>query len=114
MFKKYVTLVVAIVLLPLILNAQVEKKATVKFDSGNSIEATNSNLQRIAPQTAADYVFVDDMGNTYGPAIGALNPLAYDPWANVIAECHRGKSTYGSGGEIWWNTSTDGGTTWAR
>ena len=114
MFKKYVTLVLAIVLLPLLLNAQVEKKATVKFDAGNSIEATNSNVQYIAPQTAANYVFVDDMGNTYGPAIGALNVVAYDPWANVIAVCHRGKSTYGASGEIWWNTSTDGGTTFTR
>jgi hypothetical protein len=115
MFKKCFTLVVAVVLLPLMLNAQVEKKATLKFDNGNSIESTNSNVTRVNPQTAANYVFVDDMDNTYGPAIGALNVVSYDPWANVIAVVHRGRTTYALGsGELWWNTSTDGGATWVR
>lgn len=115
MFKKCFTLVVAIVMLPLMLNAQVDKKAPVLFDNGQSIESTNSNSQNYVPQTAANYVFVDDMANTYGPAIGSLNPLAYDPWANVVAVLHRGRTTYALGsGELWWNTSTDEGATWVR
>ena len=44
-----------------------------------------------------------------------LNPLAFDPIANVLAVVHRGKSTYAlSSGEMWWNVSTDYGTSWVR
>ncbi len=119
MFRKYVTLVLVIALMPMMLFAQeMQKKAPVKFDQGTAIENVNTNLQHVTPQTAQNYVYVDVMANCYGPAIGSLNPLAYDPYANILAVDHRGSAVYGSattpGGEIWWNISTDAGATWTR
>lgn len=64
--------------------------------------------------SALNWVPVDTMANTFGPAIGALNPLAFDPWTNTVMLIHRGHTTYGSSGRIFYNYSTDAGATWAR
>ncbi len=116
MFKKYVTLVIAFTLMPMLLSAQDAKvKAPVKFDQEVVSDASNSNIQHVTPKTAANYVFVDDMQNGYSPAIGALNVVAYEPYSGVLAVVHRGRTTYALGsGEIWWNISTDDGATWTR
>ncbi|MFH0733571.1 MAG: T9SS type A sorting domain-containing protein [bacterium] len=115
MFKKYVTLVLVIALMPMLLFAQEkQKKAPVKFDQGTAIENVNSNLQHVTPQTAQQYIYVDVMGNCYGPAIGALNPVAFDPYANVISVVHRGTAALGGTGTIWWNNSYDGGATYTQ
>lgn len=63
---------------------------------------------------AANFVPVDTMGNTYGPAIAPLNPFAYDPFANIMAVVYRGATTYAAGtGELWYSHSQDG-VTWTR
>ena len=68
-----------------------------------------------SPKTAANYVAVDTMQNTYGPASNTINPLYFDPVSGVVAVVHRGRTTYAAGsGELWWNWSTDYGTTWTR
>ncbi len=55
------------------------------------------------------------MLNSFGPASNSLNPLAFDPISNVLAVVHRGKTPYAvSSGELWWNYSTDLGTSWHR
>lgn len=65
--------------------------------------------------TAANYVAVDTMANSFGPGIGVLNPIAYDPGSNVVALVHRGSATYSTGsGTLWYNMSTDRGATWSR
>lgn len=64
--------------------------------------------------SALNWVAVDTMANCYGPAIGALNPLAFDPWTNTVMLIHRGHTTYGSSGRLFYNYSTDAGATWAR
>ena len=58
---------------------------------------------------------VDTMQNTYGTALSSINPLAYDPFSNVVALVHRASTTYGSSsGELWYNISTNRGGDWSR
>ncbi len=64
--------------------------------------------------SALTWVAADTMGNTYGPAIGALNPMAFDPWTNAVMLFHRGKASYGTTGQVFYNYSTDNGATWTR
>nr|HPN39860.1 hypothetical protein [Melioribacteraceae bacterium] len=118
MYKNLLTKLLVIFLLPLIVNGQeLNKKAQILIDNENTANYTDNKVKGNAesPNTFANYIFVDDMANIYGPAIGTLNPLAYDPWANVLAVVHRGRTTYAqSSGELWWNISTDNGITWIR
>ena len=116
MFQKTTTLFVAILFgLSLTFAQDLHKqKAPIKF---NEPVQTNYSLPvgGDSPVTAANYVAVDTMANAFGPCINTLNPLAFDPIANVLAVVHRGKSTYAlSSGEIWWNVSTDYGASWVR
>ncbi len=68
-----------------------------------------------SPKTAANYVAVDTMANSFGPGSNTINPLFFDPVSGVVAVVHRGATTYAVGsGELWWNYSTDYGTTWSR
>jgi|GEM_PF-4564506 len=62
------------------------------------------------------YTAVDTMANVYGPANVYVNPIAYDPYSNVVVIIHRSKSTYATGGSggIFYAYSTDGGTTWTK
>lgn len=91
----------------------VKQKAPLKMNEGSDYSAPLLNGE--SPVTAASYVAVDTMANAFGPASNTLNPVAFDPTANVLAVVHRGYSSYAVGsGEIWWNTSTDFGATWER
>ena len=93
----------------------VKQKAPLKIDDGSFINRSFVPLNTNSPQTAANYVAVDTMANSYGPASNTLNPVAYDPTSNVLAVVHRGKTPYAVGsGELWWNYSTDMGTSWQR
>ncbi|WP_337865214.1 T9SS type A sorting domain-containing protein [Ignavibacterium sp.] len=90
------------------------KKAPLK-----SVEPTVNEkfvpLSFESPKTAANYVAVDTMANSFGPGSNTINPLYYDPVSGVVAVVHRGATTYALGsGELWWNWSTDYGTTWTR
>ncbi|WP_168026820.1 T9SS type A sorting domain-containing protein [Ignavibacterium album] len=68
-----------------------------------------------SPKTAANYIAVDTMQNSFGPSSNTINPLYYDPISGVVAVVHRGRTTYAVGsGELWWNWSTDYGSTWTR
>ena len=93
----------------------ISKKAPVILndpDENLSFQGTQPFINKIG---AATWVFVDDMANSFGPAISVLNPVAYDPASDVVALVHRGRSTYAQGsGEIWYNISTDRGVTWTR
>ncbi|MDP2362258.1 MAG: hypothetical protein Q8M94_00660, partial [Ignavibacteria bacterium] len=109
----YVSLLVSL-LLPAILFAQVERKAPIKMEEPNITVESKVNGYEMSPQVA-NWVLVDWMANTYGPAIGVLNPIAYDPGADVVALVHRGHIDYATGsGQLWYNLSTDAGLTWAR
>ncbi len=95
---------------------ELAKKAPVKIEPATESVAPvqlTGGVPTWGP-SALNWVPVDTMQNTLGPAIGALNPLAFDPWTNTILLTHRGKSTYGASGKIYYNYSTDAGATWAR
>jgi|GEM_PF-657684 len=93
----------------------VKQKAPLKFDNGSDASQSYIPLGNNSPRTAANYVIVDTMANAFGPASNTLNPVAFDPYANVVAVVHRGYSSYAVGsGEMWWNYSTDFGATWNR
>lgn len=95
------------------------KKAPVKVEPATETVASvplTGGTPTWGP-AALNWVAVDTMGNCYGPAIGALNPLAFDPWTNTVLLLHRGRATYGGttgGGKVYYNYSTDAGATWAR
>ena len=96
--------------------SEFSKRAPVKAEP--TVESTVSvpltgGVPTYGP-SALTWVAVDTMGNTFGPAIGALNPLAFDPWTNTALLFHRGRTTYGTTGRVYYNYSTDAGATWTR
>jgi hypothetical protein len=117
MIKKLSTLLVLVMILSVAVFAQDRKK---NFIPKAPVVLNETNTARVTPISvgnlpAANYVAVDTMQNAFGPAIGALNPLAYDPWANVVALAYRGATTYAAGsGQIWYSISTDKGVSWTR
>jgi len=91
----------------------VSKMAPIKMDQ----QVTNSVVPFSTHTTnmPAGWVLVDTMGNGYGPAIGTLNPLAFDPYSGALAIVHRGGGAVGTtSGRIYYNYSTDFGATWTR
>lgn len=121
MLKKLSVLLLAVLVLPYFTYAQdakrtVAKKAPVIMNEDNSVPVPRDSYTPM-PRVpgAANWVAVDTMANSYGPGIGVLNPMDYDPGSNALALVHRGASTYSTGsGTLWYNLSTDQGVTWTR
>lgn len=96
-------------------NRVVAKKAPVVMNEGTYVPALGNSFTPVPLMpTAISYVEVDTMANAYGPAIGVLNPLAYDPASNTLALVHRGTTMTGGSGSLPYNLSTDMGATWTR
>lgn len=116
MAKKIATILLVLFLIPVLSfaqEAQIKQKAPLKV--GPQFVGSSTPLGTDVPVTAANYIAVDTMANTYGPASPTLNPVAVDPYSNIAAVLHRGKTTYAQGsGELWWNTTEDNGATWQR
>jgi len=96
---------------------RVVHKAPLKIDAQNEYSnSTRTSPPFIRGLQAADWMEIDTMSNTFGPASPTLNPVAFDPVSGVAAVVHRGDAnTYAQGsGELWWNYSTDMGMTWPR
>ncbi len=74
------------------------------------------NTASYSKAASVTYIAVDTMANVYGLANVYINPIAYDPYSNIVAIVHRSKSTYSTGGSggIFYAYSTDGGTTWTK
>jgi len=116
MFMKITTIFVVLTLVLGVSFAQqteVLKKAPVIVNEPEvTYIPTTNKVERVQLD---GYILVDSMANAFGPAISTLNPLAYDPYADVVAFVHRGQSAYAQGsGELWYNISTDKGLTWNR
>lgn len=62
------------------------------------------------------WTVIDSMGNCYGMLSNRVKPFSYDPASGDLAYIHRGHAAYGPGGtgQLWYNVSTNGGTTWTR
>lgn len=75
-----------------------------------NINTPNTNVK----STTANWVLVDSMGNSFGTAIGILNPLAYEPYSNIAAIVHRSLTSLGGSGKLYYNISTNKGVTWTR
>jgi hypothetical protein len=123
MLKKLSFFVFILLALPTLVfsqnNKQVMKKAPIILNEPSNVSGipayTSFGAGTLQSPTVATWVTVDTMSNAFGPAIGVLNPVAYDPSANVVAVVHRGKTPYAAGsGELWYNISTDKGVTWTR
>lgn len=117
MTKQILTVLFVFTLVPVLLFSQ-EQPTSVKAPLilDNNLSDVSSVLGTDVPVTAANYVAVDTMHNTFSPASPTLNPLVVDEVSNVIAVVHRGNGrTYAQGsGELWWNYSTDNGASWVR
>jgi len=119
MIKKFVTLLLALLLFSsmslLGQDKSLRTKAPMKTEPIN-IQQFQTELGTDAPSFAENYVAVDTMSNSFGPATPTINPLCVDPYSNILAVVHRGNAnTYALGsGELWWNYSTDMGATWPR
>lgn len=122
MLKKLSIFVVLLLALPILVTAQNQKQVMKKAPIIMNEPSNPSGIPSYTSQgtfpdgpSAITWIAVDTMANAFGPAIGALNPVAYDPSANVAAVVHRGRTTYAVGsGELWYNISTDKGVTWTR
>jgi hypothetical protein len=117
MIKKLSTIITLVVVLSVAVYAQDKKRNLVPKAPLIVTETERASVTPISigNQLAANFVAVDTMQNAYGPAIAALNPLAYDPWADVVAVVYRGATTYAAGsGQLWYSISEDKGITWER
>jgi len=118
MTKRFVTLFLALLLVSSLSMFGQEKslrtKAPLKIDQTTKVDSWAPGTD--VPVTAANYVAVDTMHNSFGPSTPTINPISYDPVSGVLALVHRGNGrTYAEGsGELWWNYSTDMGVTWPR
>ncbi|MBI2417552.1 MAG: T9SS type A sorting domain-containing protein [Ignavibacteriales bacterium] len=114
MLNKMSTLFLALLFAgSLLAQSQPMKKAPLAVEP--NVAAKNINVPNVATsKAAANWVLVDSMGNIYGPAIGTINPLAYDPYTNVTAFVHRSLAAFGGSGMLVYNISTDKGATWSR
>ena len=119
MTKRFVTLLLALFVISSISLLGQDKssrvKAPLKIEPINYLQF-QTELGTDVPNFAENYVAVDTMSNSFGPASATLNPVAFDPYSDVLAVVHRGNAnTYALGsGELWWNTSQDMGVTWPR
>lgn len=117
MIKKISTFLVVSLMLVSFASAQnkhLAQKAPVKMVEPQTVSHFTGQIGSTDQLNAADYQLVDYMANAFGPAISSLNPLVYDPYADVVAIVHRGGDYAGGSGELWYNISTDRGTTWTR
>ncbi|GJQ61660.1 MAG: hypothetical protein SCALA702_07130 [Melioribacteraceae bacterium] len=115
MHKKLFTVLLVALIASGVMFAQSAKKAPVIVDAPAVAVESVLNVGGPSPVTAANYVAVDTMPNVYGPAIGALNPAAFDPYTNTALVVYRGSTTYSAGsGELWYGYSTDHGQSWMR
>ncbi len=114
MYKKISIILLLLVLVTAVSFAQekVLQKKPILVDQPVSLKPESINIGN--GSLAAAYVSVDIMANAYGPSIETLNPVAYDPFADVVAVLHRGTAALGGSGTLYYNYSTDGGVNWTR
>jgi hypothetical protein len=92
---------------------QSAQKAKIHIDAGDNKSTASVIPNSPPPENAENYVVVDIMANAFGPASTPLNPLAYDPYSDIVAIVHRGHSSYGASGQLWYNYSTNRGLSWS-
>ncbi len=119
MIKKISTLFFLSILLVGVSMGQSKRIAKEKPLVANEPNSVTTNYTGVVGSTDGvsqeNYMLVDHMANAFGPGSFSINPLAYDPYSDVVAIIHRAATDYGSGsGEVWYNISTDRGATWTR
>ena len=117
MYKKISIFALLLVLMATVSFAQdkaVHQKKPILIDEPIDVDLVQAARNIGNGTLAAAYVAVDTMQNCYGPAIASLNPVAYDPYTDIVAVIHRGATTYAAGsGTLYYNYTLDG-TTWTR
>jgi hypothetical protein len=95
-----------------------KEKPNLLIDDVNSVvtSSVKSGGTVMSPQktSAISWVTIDSANNAFGWANTQVKPFAYDPATGVLAFIHRGQTAYGASGQLFYNTSTDGGATWKR
>lgn len=119
MLKKMSTLFLALLFAgSLFAQNQHMKKAPVLVHEPTNVStvvtSSNNATAEVAKTNAANWVLVDSMANCYGPAIYAINPMAYDPYTGTVAFINRSVASLGGSGALYYSFSTDKGATWAR
>jgi len=92
-------------------------KAPKKFimDEGTGVPSPVRGGGDPVVEGGLSWVLVDSMNNCYGMLSNVVEPLVYDPTSMTLGLVHRANTAYGmASGELWYNTSHDGGATWAR
>ena len=66
--------------------------------------------------SSVNFVVVDSMTNIFSMGSSQINPLYYDPTIDRLTFVHRGDATSyaASSGAIYYNYSSDGGSSWTR
>jgi hypothetical protein len=99
---------------------RVGKKQSMRADDGTTSTAVANAPVATQPDNslfktnAVSWVLVDEAQNPLGALGWNIQPFAYDPYSDVLAFIHRGRTTYAAGsGQLWYNISTDP-TSWSR
>jgi hypothetical protein len=92
---------------PLIMDEGTSHQARVAAPQGGDLSISDN-------PNAITWVAVDEMANAFGPATVQVTPLVFDPGTGALALIHRGGAPYGTGNQLWYNISLDGGATWRR
>ncbi len=121
MLKKLLILSLIIILLPGVMLTQAKfepaKKAPIVFEE-QYVPSTRPDVpvtNEPNSSKSVNWIALDTMANSYGPAIaGPINPMAYDPYSDVVAIVYRGNQrTYAvSSGQLWYKISTNKGVSW--
>lgn len=114
MLKKMSTLFLALLFAgSLLAQSQPMKKAPIAVEPNVAAKITNT-FNTSSSKIATSWIAVDTMANIYGPAIGTINPLAYDPYSKVAGIVYRGTAATGGSGFLYYSISTDKGVSWSR
>jgi hypothetical protein len=95
--------------------AKTPQRNLVDRDDQQHPRQRTENVTGLDNATSLTWVAVDTMGNAFGPASRGVKPMAYDSATAALAVLHRGAVTYAaSTGQLWYNISRTGGSTWYR
>jgi hypothetical protein len=93
-----------------VLGLSIDREPSARVE--NRAASGSSSLEKTS---AITWVIVDSMNNAFGPASTDLRPMSYDSALNIVAVIHRAHLGYGTAsGQLWYNISKNGGTTWRR
>jgi len=115
MLKKISLIIIVMLIIPLALLAQNKSPIIPHYiDDGASLAPSGVENNEVFKNSQLTWALIDSMNNCYGMLSNRVKPFAYDPYTGAVVFLHRGQAGYGASGQLWYNMSMDGATTWRR